>query len=415
MTNIIGVAAEYNPFHSGHQYHLEQSREMTGGGAVICVQSGDFVQRGEPAVFCKHARAEAAVRSGADLVLELPLPWALSSAEGFARGCVGLLGALGVVTHLSFGSETGEVELLNALATALLDPAVDAMIREELDTGMPYAAARQRALQRAIGDMARAVETPNNILAVEYLKAMYDLHIHMEPIAVRRVGAGHDRTASPEEGYRSASELRTLLGAGQDVSGYLPATATAVFRRELERGRGPVTAETLETAVLSRLRMLPEAAYNALPDAAEGLGNRLCRAARTEATLDAVLAAASTKRYALSRLRRMLYGAALGLRAGMADGVPPYARVLAANETGLELLRQIGERTRIPVVTKPAYIRELDSEAQALFRLNAEATDLYVLGYTAREERRAGADWRESPRIVQEQEVRRDRVHKTRI
>ena len=405
MGNFIGVAAEYNPFHKGHGYHLEQSRALAGGGTVICVMSGDFVQRGEAAVFAKHARAEAAVRGGADLVLELPLPWALSSAEGFARGCVGLLASLGIVTHMSFGTESGTLAPLLSAAEALLDPAVDAQIREELDSGISYAAARQRALARRGAALAGAVETPNNILAVEYLKAMYALGVHMEPLAIPRRGAGHDRISAPGESYPSASELRTMLASGRDAFRGMPPAAVEVFRREMERGRGPVTAESLETAVLSRLRMLPTSAYNELPDASEGLGNRLSRAVRTEATLDGVLAAARTKRYTLSRLRRMLLCAALGLGAGMAEGLPLYARVLAANEAGLEALRQIGEHGRVPVIAKPAAARELDTEAAALFARNAAATDLYVLGYAAREERRAGADWRESPRIVRDQEA----------
>ena len=158
----------------------------------------------------------------------------------------------------------------------------------------------------------------------------------------------------------------------------------------------------LETAILSRLRCCPEADFDALPDATEGLGQRLYRAARTEAGFEAVYSAAATKRYPLSRLRRMTMAAALGLRAGMADGTPPYARVLALNDTGRELLNRIGESEHMPVLTRPASIREQDEAAQKVFALGAAAEDLYVLGYSAREERTGGSDWRQSPILVRE-------------
>ena len=402
MKNVIGIAAEYNPFHEGHLYHIEKTREMLGGGAVVCVLSGSFVQRGAPAVYRKHARAEAAVRCGADLVLELPLPWSLSSAEGYARGCVGILGALGVVTHMSFGSECGEIAPLNAVAAALLDRELDAELREELRTGVSYPAARQQVLARRLGkELAALVETPNNILAVEYLKAIHTQRLALEAVTLPRQGAGHDARAQAGQ-LRSAGELRARLEAGEDVLSQLPEGAAAVFRRETEQGRGPVSMRELETAVLSRLRCCPESVFEALPDASEGLGQRLYRAARTEPGFDAVLSAAATKRYPLSRLRRMLLAAALGLRAGMAEGLPPYARVLALNENGRALLAQIGERTRIPVLTRPAAVREQDEAAQKLFALGAAAEDLYVLGFGALSERAGGSDWRQSPVVVKE-------------
>lgn len=400
-SKVIGVAAEYNPFHTGHMYHLNRSREMIGDAAVVCVMSGSFVQRGAPSVFGKHARAEAAVRCGANLVLELPPPWAMSSAEGFARGCVGLLGALGVVTHMSFGAECAALAPLQTLAEALLDFGLDEYLREELRKGVSYASARQRALEDALGaETAALIASPNNILAVEYLKAIETLRLPIEPLTVERFGAGHDRTAQAGETHRSASELRAMLAAGEDISAFVPETAAVVFRRETKLGRGPVTLAALEDAILSRLRFLPEEAFHALPDATEGLSNRLYRAVKRSADFDDILDAAATKRYPLARLRRMLLGAALGLRAGMADGVPPYARVLAADSVGTELLRRIGERASVPIITKPAAARDLPEKARAVFELGAAAEDLYVLGYTDAAERKAGAEWRRSPVIL---------------
>ena len=396
---IAGIVAEYNPFHNGHEWHIRRTREALGEDAVIvCCMSGDFVQRGEAAAYSKFARAEAAARCGADLVFELPLPWALSSAEGFARGAVGLLAQLGAVDVLSFGSECGDADALSAAAEALLDPSLGPEIREALADGVPFAAARQSALALRSPESAALLSTPNNILAVEYIKALYDLRSDMRIITFRREGAEHDGAGSGS--IRSASELRTHLAAGRDIAPFIPAAAAEVFAREHALGRGPVSGRDIEPLLLSRLRMLPDSAFEALPDASEGLANRLMRAAREEPGWDGVLSAAKTKRYALSRLRRMCMCACLGIRKGMADGLPPYARILAATARGREALRPIAGRTRIPIITKPAVARELPREALAVFELGASARDLYVLTASAREERRGGSDWRTGPAVL---------------
>jgi len=392
---ILGIVAEYNPFHNGHKLHIEESKiAISRDTATVCVMSGDFVQRGEAAIFSKYARAEAAVRSGADLVLELPLPWALSSAEGFARGAVGLLGALNCVDYLSFGSECGDMAILNSLATALLDPNIDVEIREELKSGISYAAARQEALSKSIGSLADHLETPNNILAIEYLKAIYNQRLRIEPMTIKRIGTGHD-----EEGG-SASDIRNMLEAGKPIKKYVPKEAYGIFKREREQGRGPVTMEHLECAILSRFRMMDELDFADIPDDSEGLGNRLFSAAQEETSLDGILSAAKTKRYALSRLRRMCMCASLGIKKEQSEGLPPYARVLAANEAGRNILKTISEKSSIPIITKPAAVKELSVECRRLFEQTSAAHDLFVLGYSAKEERRGNADWRTSPKII---------------
>lgn len=397
---VVGIVTEFNPFHNGHALLLERAREAMGEDtAVVCCMSGDFVQRGEAAVWSKFARAEAAARCGADLVFELPLPWALSSAEGFARGGVGLLAALGVVDCLCFGSECGETEPLERAAEALLSPALAAELRRELESGIPFAAARQRALAAVTDEeTARLVETPNNILAVEYIRAIYELGLDLGFMTVRREGAEHD--GQGEGSIRSASELRSRIAAGKSCSGFMPDAALAVFEREAERGRGAVLMETLEPMLLARLRMLPDEEFSRLPDASEGLGNRLRAAVRDEPTLDGVLAASKSKRYALSRIRRMTMCACLGVREGMAEGVPPYARLLAASERGRELLRRAQDKSRIPIITKAAAARQLPRDTLSVFELGSGARDLYVLGYRAAAERRGGTDWRTGPALV---------------
>lgn len=396
--SVIGIVGEYNPFHNGHKYHIDETKLLLGENCpVVCVMSGDFIQRGEAAVYSKFARAEAACKSGVDLVIELPLPWTLSSAEGFARGAIGLLGSLGVVTHLSFGSECGETAPLEKLAEVLIDPRTDALIKNELlnDETAPYAVARERAAAKLVGELSTQLETPNNILAVEYIKAIYDQGLNMKPITVHRFGSGHD--SSSGSGPRSASEIRTRLGRGMDISDCVPDDVLSICRREGKLGRGPVLMENLEPAIISRLRMLSDADFAKIPDAGEGLYKRLANAAREECSIDAILAATKSKRYALARIRRMMMCAALGITAEMAQTRTPYARVLAANERGCELLKDINARSRVPVITKPASVKTLDSECRELFELCSDARDLYVLGYTAKAERRGGTDWRTSP------------------
>ncbi len=393
---VIGVVGEFNPFHLGHYEHLRRSHALVGAdAAVVCVMSGDFVQRGSPAVFDKHTRAETAVLCGADLVFELPLPWCVASAERFARGAVGLLNSLGAVTHLSFGSEAGDLVPLTALAQAALEPSNVEKIKERMAGGMSFAAAREMALHETLGEEARLLQKPNNILAVEYLKALIALHADITPVTTSRRESGHDGfSAGP---VRSAAQLRSMLEAGEDISPYVPPAAAALPGREMERGRGPVTMERLEMAIMARLRMLSQADFEALPDATEGLGNRLYKAVCGEGSVEAVLSAVKTKRYPLSRLRRMVICGALGVRADMTAGSPPYARLLASTERGRALLRDMGDRSSVPIINRPAGAKELPGPALDIFNLTAAARDFYVLGYEAAEERRGGSDWKTSP------------------
>ena len=282
--DFVGVVCEYNPFHNGHEYHLRESMLRTKAEGVVCVMSGDFVQRGEAAIYSKYARAEAACRGGADVVFELPLPWSLASAEGFARGAVGLLGALGAKT-LSFGTEAERLEDLDFLARKLIEPQTTGEIRALMaeDATLSFAAARQLVLERSCGPAARLLEGPNNILAVEYLKAIYDLRLELTPLAVRRTGSAHDGAGEGDK--RSASELRTFLRRGEKVSSFMPAAVQAVYEKDAAMGRGTPSREALETAILSRLRTLDAARCAALPDASGGLEERLLKAAAEEPSL----------------------------------------------------------------------------------------------------------------------------------
>lgn len=390
-----GIVCEYNPFHTGHARHIaETRRNLSPDAGVVCVMSGSFTQRGSPAVFRKHVRAEAAVLCGADLVLELPLPWALSSAEKFAFGGVALLDALGVCTHLSFGSECGDLMRLKKAAAAAASEEGKALTLENLARGVSYAAARGAAMT-ALGADGDVFTSPNDTLAVEYLRAIPALCSRMEPISVRREGDLHD---APDG--LSGSALREKLRSDADISPFVPPEAMRLYSDELDAGRAPVTAEAMEGAMLARLRCMTDEEFAALPDATEGLDRRFARAARAEPDVMSFLVAVKTKRYALSRLRRMLCCAYLGIRADDADGIPPYARVLAANGKGTAILAEIARKGSVPVLTKPADAKTMDARSQHIFELEARATDLFSLAFPNVSERRGGQEWRISPIIV---------------
>ena len=383
---VVGIICEYNPLHNGHIHHINETKKLFGeNSAVVCCMSGNFVQRGEPAVFSKFARAKAAVMCGADLVIELPLETALASAEGFAFGGVKLLDSLGMCTHLSFGSEEGEVQRLDKIADALLAPQMDEFIKTELESGVSYAAARQKALQKVLGEESKLIEKPNNILGIEYLKALKIIHSDMQPVTVTRFGGDHDGKC----GY-SASAVRAKLVEGVADWSIVPQKAAEVFKNEMAEGRGPVFTKDIETAILCRLRTMSEKEYDELPFASEGLGQRLRKSVLTSATLDEILEKTKTKRYAMSRIRRMIMCAYLGLTAEDMKKEPEYIRVLAVSKKGRGLLKTMRETAKLPVITKPAASKDI---------LSGKDTDLYTLAYQNSDQRLCGTDFTTSPYI----------------
>ena len=252
-----GIISEYNPFHRGHAWQIGELRRRLGAEtAVVCAMSGSFVQRGDFAVMRTHARAEAAVRGGADLVLELPLPWAIASAEGFAAGGVGVLAATGAVDTLVFGSECGDTETLKAVAAALESKSFAAYLRQGLQEGVSFAAAREAAARKLLGEKAAVLAQPNDTLGVEYCKAIARQAAALMPLALPRRGVGHDGGAA--EGFASASRIRELLINGACADEFLTPESAAICARECAAGRAPVTMANAERAILARLRAMRE-------------------------------------------------------------------------------------------------------------------------------------------------------------
>lgn len=385
-----GIIAEYNPFHTGHAWHVAETRRRLGADtAIVCAMSGNWVQRGECALLDKWSRAELALRGGVDLVLELPTVWAASSAESFARGGVGVLSATGVVDVLSFGSETGALDDLRLVAACLNRPEYHTEVRRLVRGWTAFPTARQSAAQVLLeregeNTAAMCLSRPNDNLAIEYLRA---LPSEIAALAVPRMGVGHDGRANGE--FASASYLRALLRMGKEEEAipYL-----------MLPPKGPLASlERCERVILDRIRTMEEEDWEALPDngGPEGLPARLVRCARTARSVEECLTLAKTKRYTHARLRRLLLWAFLGLTTQQRPEVPPYLRVLGFNGRGRELLAQMKHSAHVPVLTKAAHAHTLEKEGRDLFTLEARCTDRYTLCLP--EVRPCGWEWCSNP------------------
>ena len=331
----VGIVCEYNPLHRGHRKQMEAIRAEFGADTgIVCAISGNFVQRGAPAIFDKSLRAKAAAACGADLVVELPLTVCLSSAEGFASGGVAILSKLCDI--LCFGSETGNRESLMATAQALLQGDFQPHLRRELDTGKSFPAARQAALA-AMGLSSDLLSRPNDILSVEYCKTILSQGSSLDIFPIQRKGDYHDRKPDPEN--PSATALRQLLLSGGNWRPYVPEEAADLFEN------APLHSLAAgEKAVLYRLRTMTEAELSCLPYGGEGLWRKLLHARQAETTLEDILTAMKSKRYTRTRLDRMVLCAVLGITEESLLSPAPYARILAFNDRGREILKNSTNR-----------------------------------------------------------------------
>ena len=381
---VCGIVAEYNPFHTGHAHHLAETRRILGEDTpLVCAMSGNFVQRGEFALLDKYTRAEMAVRSGADLVVELPLAVALSSAEGFAQGAIGVLTALGC-DAVSFGCESGDASAI-AHAAELLDEI--AFIPEK---GLSYAAARQQALRRRDHAAADLLDEPNNTLAIEYCRAMRGRS--MRPVAVQRRGVGHD-ASGPGGGFASASLLRERLRAGQLAAcvPYLPESSHVLLRRAVEDGRAPISVPGHALLTLLR-RLLYERRLTT--GSADGFDERLQNAVYRAVTYADAVELAQTRCFPAARVRRALLRLALSVPRDAAVQ-PQYLRVLAIGARGAALLRTASDN--LPVIVKPVSEKQLPEALQPDLLRDAFADDLFALALPDSAHRGGGTHFQKTP------------------
>ena len=384
---IAGIVAEYNPFHNGHAYLIEQLRDIrgTGGTHVVAVMSGNYVQRGEPALLPKEERVRMALAGGVDLVVELPVPYVLSSAEGFAGGAVALLDALGCVDVLGFGSECGDAEELAKVAAWLDKPEFLSRMRFHLEGGVSYAEARQKALRELTGRAADLLSGANNTLGIEYIRALSRLDSPMKPCTVSRRGAAHD-AAAPTGSTASASYLRGLLAEGRlrGAEPYMPPEAFRILTEATAKGVCPADPAKAERALLYRLRSMSLEDMAALPGISEGLEHRLYKAARAAGSVAELTDMVKTRRYPATRIRRLLWAAYAGVTAEDKLNTPPYLRVLGLNHRGEEILAAakaagVYRQRGVSLLTRSPQIDALPTAAKRLFTRECAADDLYDL------------------------------------
>lgn len=364
MKDILGIIAEYNPMHRGHVHHLHLALKETQCKYVIVAMSGNFVQRGEPAIVSKWVRAEMAVLAGADLVVEIPARYALQSAEGFAQAGVELLKNCGA-THISFGSEAGNLEGLKRLAHWLEQPQSQRNIRLKVKEGISYAAAVERAAKQPFPQLAPSLRSPNNILAIEYLRALTNTSI-----------TAH--TVQREEEYVPASSIRFLIAQGQteEAMEHIPPNLRVLLADSLAT-EGPVFIEDLSQGIFYALISRGARGIATLPACSEGLENRLIRAANRCRSLPELLKTVKTKRYPWTRIQRLLMQALLQLSAAPElPGSIPYSRVLAVSPRGKVLLSRLG-RGPLPLLYSSRAVCRLDPGARRAFEEETRSEHIY--------------------------------------
>ena len=374
---ISGIICEYNPFHNGHLYHIEQTRKH-GATHIVAIMSGNFVQRGDVAVINKFERAKAAVQCGADLVIELPVAYCLSAAEVYAKGAMYILKGLGCVDELSFGSECGDINLLTEAVKATYACARRPELDELMKRGNSYPKALQILIRQGYGDeIGMLFSSPNNVLAIEYLKAMITVKLKIEPFTVKRQEA-HDAPV-PVGNIASASLIRQMMDSRTaDFDELVPEVSADALSACAATG---MTArfENLERVLLYRLRTATAEELIHLPEVGQGLENKIL-SARNETSLESMLLAMKSKRYPMARLRRILLDMLIGIKPEDTDNPPPYGRILALNDRGRDILTAAKNAgTTLPYSTSLAKLGELDASCKACAELEARSTAVYGL------------------------------------
>lgn len=375
----VGIVVEYNPFHNGHMYHVEQAKAVTDADAVVAVMSGNFLQRGEPAIVDKWARAEMALHGGVDLVLELPSRYAVSAAERFAHGAVRVLEATGVVDALCFGSEHGAIEPFEAIANQLVreSGAFQDALHRLLAAGMRYPSAFAKAIEESNLAMDGYDPTkPNNTLGLFYTLAILRQGARMRPTTIARTGSGYADAVPTHTSIASATALRNLLSDGgpQAVADFVPPTTLKILQREIERGRGLVTWEHFERPLFHQLATLSAAQLATITDVREGLENRLKKALLQMESVDfaSLMDSIATKRYTNTHLQRVLTNVLLN-RHVQVEEPPTYIRVLGYSERGQQVLKTMRKSATAPVITR------VNQEHFSLFEDDFAAAIAYVL------------------------------------
>ncbi len=411
--NICGIVAEYNPFHNGHAHHIAETKDKTKCDAIVVVMSGNFIQRGVPALFDKWTRAKMALKNGADLVIELPSYYATSSAEYFAQGSISLLDGLGVVNSLSFGSDTNDLDALKRIANVLyLEPEdYKKLLQSELKRGTSYPIARSNALKNFLKKefdakyIADILLDSNNILGIEYLKALLYANSGIKPFIIERKAVKYNSTVI-ENNICSATAIRELLEKNEleTVKDVMPKESFEIMNKEILNGRAPMFLKNFEKEILYQLRKSSTEELFNIADVTEGLENLLKKASTEGMNLEEVIEIIKTKRYTRTRVQRILLHTLLNVYKSDVEDYkynPQYIRVLGFTKTGEKVLSQIYNNTNLPIITSVnKFLKAANETSKKMLEKDIMATNIYTLGYQIPKYRKVNLDYTENIIIV---------------
>lgn len=405
----VGIVAEYNPFHSGHQYHIAQTRaQLSDADGIIAVMSGNFTQRGEPAVFDKWTRSKTALYGGADLVLELPTVFATRSAGYFAQGAVLTLAHTGIVSHLSCGIESSAeydtAQALQQIAAILCDEPTEyqTALQKYLKLGSSYPSARKQALRDCHIIGTDLLDTPNNILALEYLLNIAQENLPITPILIARAGNYHaEQIPENTQQFASATAIRKLLLENDNLwQNQMPKLCTQTLMHKLSDGYHPMHMDRFWQNIMFLLRRMTVSEMQSIIDVSEGLENRILEAVHMKdiTTVADLCMAIKSKRYAYTRIQRTLLHILLNFTREYEAKEPAYIRVLSFNATGQKLLKEMKKKAELPILIRPARQKqELTAHGQKQLELDIRATDLYHMGYSHAALHKVGLDYLQMP------------------
>lgn len=390
MSRVVGIIAEYNPFHNGHAYHIERAKEQTGADLVVAVITGNFTQRGNTSIVDKWEKARMAINGGADLVVELPTVYSVSSAENFANGAVKVLDTLGIVDSISFGMEATEISSLNNIANVLYTepPEYVSILQHELQKGTSYPKARDNALMMYLNDIKRyanILKGSNNILAIEYLKALKNQKSSLAPVGIKREKIYYNSTKIIDE-FASATGIRELLLRNQieEIRKVVPPTTFSALLNDFREGTYVLDLTAYNYEIIYRLRTMDIKEIANLPDVNEGLENLIKEVSDKTNNIVDLVSGIKSKRYTQTRIQRILLCALLGITKKdmeLSKAVIPYIRVLGCSASGKQLLSQINSKAKVITSLKKFEDSNKNSKLARLLDIDKTATNIYTIGY----------------------------------
>lgn len=387
---VLGIVSEYNPFHNGHLYHIETAKKMCTADYVVCIMSGNFVQRGEPALLNKWTRTKMALLNGVDIVIELPLPYCISSAYLFALGSMKLLDSLNVISDFCFGSEVGCIDVLKNIANVLtLEPLkYKYYLKAYLNLGYSFPKSQELSLTRYLynnSNISDIIAKPNNILGIEYLKAHAKLKSNINCFTIKRTNAYHSLALNDAE-FSSSAIRHFVEHTGFDVSTlykYMPKSCVNLLQQDMSLGLAPIFFNDFNNILLSKLRCMSSKDISKINHVNEGFENRIKKLSNKASSIEHLVASLNTKRYTDARIKRILLNTLFGItKQTFSELKPSYIRVLGANNRGKELLGYIQKNANLPVLLNASDCLNLqDDVSKKLFELECLATNIYVLAY----------------------------------